>query len=925
MSQLVITTEILNKIKNGDVLAFDELFNKLSFLIDKSYRSFKFLNKNVYHEVVKDALYYFVNSVELRDNFDYFVLLEKNFNKYINYRLGVFAKDSDYNIIYDFLVFTKKNIFVNLCLFLKRIDYGDDIDLYIKLIETYPVLGQYVEIIIGKNKNITTNWIDSNSSNKVMAHFIRAYMVKNDIEELDDDYLEVVEEKIENGLDDDVSLEKDDNYVETDIVRAYLLEIGTIPLLKQEEEVLLFKQFNLGDLAAKDKIVNANLRLVVSIAKKYSGRGLSFLDLIQEGNLGLIRAVDKYVVDKGFKFSTYATWWIKQAITRSIADYGRNIRVPVHMVEKINKLRKMQKEYISLHGREPNMIEISLALDVPMEKVNELFKWMADTSSINQVVGDEEDTELGSFIPDKINVEEEIVVSDMQLTVRKMLENSSLDDRLKRIIYYRFGFYNDRIYTLEEVGHILGLTRERVRQLEVKAIKKLRRSKVVLPCIDYLEDPVAAMKFLKAARSNYNYGSKANSLETQEDINVSNDSKGKDDNMAKGRDTKNLFYYFDVDGEKKLILIDCIDTLNAEYKEVLIKRCGPNYDGESEETLNQTERSKFHQTILPKLKMAFDLVKNLERGSDEYLEKINFLFNSSINNGKPGKLSNLIAYFDNAYTYLELKGVIDSLEEIESSTIYKICGPKLDGVDTSEVGKALKTKFNSSFMPKVRVRLAKLYPGRNKSVDEFGKRKSSIDGVSVPKDRGRKPSVKFDIPDLTLNPEKTVVSGIEIKKVESPVSEVTPPANDVLSNGNSGISDKVESFLPERETENQDKPLFVDNSDNVETVVPTSEEPVIKDEKGFTKRDYEIIQMIINSDEFKEMIKLHFPIEEVMVATLLHYGYQGRTFTVSEIALFLNTSRENVIDIARRSTQTYREMINRKIDMYEEALIKEFK
>ena len=923
MGQLVITTEILNKIKHGDVLAFDEFYNKLSFLIDKSYRSYKFLNKNIYYEIVKDTLYYFVNSVELRDNYDYFELLEKNFTKYINYRLGFFAKDSDYNIIYDFLVFTKKNVFVNLCLFLKRIDYGDDIDLYIKLIENYPVLGQYVEIIIGKNKNITTNWIDNNSSNKIMAHFIRAYMMKHDIEELDDDYLEVVEDKIENGLDEDVSLDKDDNYVETDIVRAYLLEIGTIPLLKQEEEVLLFKQFNLGDLAAKDKIVNSNLRLVVSIAKKYSGRGLSFLDLIQEGNLGLMRAVDKYVVDKGFKFSTYATWWIRQAITRAIADYGRNIRVPVHMVDKINKLRKMQKEYISLHGREPNMIEISLALDVPMEQVKELFKWMADTSSINQVIGDEEDTELGSFIPDKINVEEEIVANDMQITVRKMVESSSLDDRLKRIIYYRYGFYDNRVYKLEEIGQILGLTRERVRQLEVKAIKKLRRSKVVLSCVDYLENPNEAMKFLKAARSNYNYGSKANSLEKQEDFNVSNESKGKDDNMAKGRDTKNIFYYFDVDGEKKLILIDCIDTLSSDYKEVLIKRCGPNYDGESEETLNPTERSKFHQTILPKLKMAFDLVKNLERGSDEYLEKINFLFNASVNNAKPGRLSNLIAYFDNAYSFVELKGVIDSLDEIESSTIYKICGPNLDGLDTSEVSKTLKTKFNSSFIPKVRVRLAKLYPGRNKAVDEFGKRKTSVDGGSVVKGKGRKPTVKHEIPDLSLDDKKPMFPGIEITKEEAAIGKVDVPVDETIRNG--GVpTEEVKPAFPGIEIKNEESPAVVTKKEE-EELPPLVDTTVVKDEKGFTKRDYEIIQMIINSDEFKEMIKLQFPIEEVMVATLLHYGYQGRTFTVSEIALFLNTSRENVIDIARRSTQTYRELINRKIDMYEEALIKELK
>lgn len=942
MSQLDITVKQIELIKHGDVFAFNEFYNTLTPLINKCYRSYKYLSKDVYVEIVKDTLHYFVNSVELKDNYDYYSLLEKNLTKFINYRLGFFAKDSDYNIIYDFLVNTKKNVFVNLCLFLKRIDYGDDIDLYIKLIDSYNVLDKYIEILIGSNRNITTNWIDTHSSNKIMAHFIRAYMMKHDIEELDDDYLDDFEEKVESGSldedknDDELSYEEDKNYVETDIVRAYLLEMSSFPLLKREEEIELFKLFNLGDEAAKDKIINSNLRLVVSIAKKYKGRGLSFLDLIQEGNLGLIRAVEKYDVDKGYKFSTYATWWIKQAITRAIADLGRNIRVPVHMIEKINGLRKLQKEYISNHGREPNMIEISLALDVPMEQVKDLFKWMTDTSSINQIVGDDEDTELGSFIPDKVNIEDEVLVSDMQSTVRRMVEKSSLDDRLKAIIYYRYGFYNDRVYKLEEIGQMLGLTRERVRQLEVKAIKKLRRSKEVYSCVDYLENPNEAIAFLKKARANYSYGSKANSLERREDL-IENKIGKKDDDMARGKDTKNVFNYFDVAGDDKLKLVDCIETLKSTDRDILVKRCGVNFDGESDVILTPTERTRFHQVIIPKLKMAYDLVRNLDRGSEEYLSQINFLFNSIANNTKRGKLSNLIAYFDNSYTYEELKVVVDSLEDIEKSTIYSICGPLLDGNNTQEVGKSLKSKFNGSYIPKVRVRLAKLYPGRNKAVDEFGKNRNKDNGDGI-KSRGRKSVSKPELPDLNVD-----ASNFEINSSEKPLFPgrepvvLSAPASDgvtVQENGRDIADTDEKPAFPGIEPcknissiDNEELSLgHSDEQDASRELTPQEvhNEP-IKDEKGFTKKDYEIIQMIINSDEFKEMIKMQFPIEEVMVATLLHYGYQGRTFTVDEIALFLNTSRDNVIDIARRSTQTYRAMINKKIDMYEEALIKGLK
>lgn len=899
MAKLSISSSILDKAKHGDISSYEELYSILTPLINNCYRNYKFLSKEVYFEIVKDTLHYFINSVDIKENYDYYDLLEKNFTKFINYRLGFFAKDSNYDIIKDFLVNTKSNVFTNLCLFLKRIDYGDDINLYIQLLDTYKILGRYVESIIGKTINITTKWIDTHSSNKVMSNFLRAYMLQHNIEELDDDYVDAIEDKIISSSIDEKEddIEYDEKFVETDIVKAYLKEIGSYPLLKLEEEVSLFKQFELGDESAKERIVNSNLRLVVSLAKKYSGRGLPLLDLIQEGNLGLMKAVDKYEVDRGFKFSTYAIWWIRQAITRAIADYGRNIRIPVHINDKISKLRKMQKEYMAVYGREPNVMEISLVLDIPMEQVNDLFKWMNDTSSINQVIGDKEDVELGNFIPDKVNIEDDYVLSDMQATVRKLVENSSLDERSKTILYYRYGFYDDRIYTLEEVGQILGLTRERVRQLEVKAIKKLRRTKSIYSCAEYLDNPSKAMAFVKETRGNYGYGSKDNTLEKQEDF-LEKDSGKKDDGMARGKETKNLFSYFDVLGDDKLKLIDCIETLNADYREILVKRCGQNFDGESEKTITPSERTKFYQTILPKLKMALDLVKPLERGSDEYLDKISFLFNVNANKSKSGKLSNLVAYFDNAYTFEELKGVIDCLDDIEKDTIYSVCGPLLNGENTKEVSKELRKKFNTGFMPKVRFRLAKLYPGRNKIVDEYGKRKNVGDDVKV---KEGKTLVKTDLSDLEIVSDTMKVEDKSIG------SDIVVQEEQIIS---------LEMSTQIEECEASEKAEILEKSDIDNT---------LKDEKGFTKKDYEIIRMIINSDEFKEMIKMQFPLEEVMVATLLHYGYQGRTFTIDEIAAFLNTTRDIVIDIARRSTQTYRELINRKLDMYEQALIKGLK
>ena len=259
-----------------------------------------------------------------------------------------------------------------------------------------------------------------------------------------------------------------------DPVRMYLKEIGQVPLLTAEEEVDLAKRIAAGDTKAKDKLTEANLRLVVSIAKKYSGRGLHILDLIQEGNTGLIRAVDKFDYTKGNKFSTYATWWIRQAITRAIADQARTIRVPVHMVEVINKATRCNRRLVQELGREPTMEEIAAELNMPVEKVIEASRTAADTLSLDTPVGDEEDTTIGSF------VEDDTTPGPADATANALLAEAleeilgTLTQREADVLKMRFGIYDGRTHTLEEVGKTFGVTRERIRQIENKAIRKLR-------------------------------------------------------------------------------------------------------------------------------------------------------------------------------------------------------------------------------------------------------------------------------------------------------------------------------------------------------------------------------------------------------------------------------------------------------------------
>ncbi|MCD7746282.1 MAG: RNA polymerase sigma factor RpoD [Lachnospiraceae bacterium] len=265
------------------------------------------------------------------------------------------------------------------------------------------------------------------------------------------------------------------NEVSTDDpVRMYLREIGSIPLLSAEEEIDLAQRIEHGDEEARKRLTNANLRLVVSIAKKYMNHGLSFLDLIQEGNMGLMKAVDKFEWQKGYKFSTYATWWIRQGITRAIADTGRTIRVPVHMHDSIRRLLKVRSTLSLELGRDPKPEEIAERMNMPVSKVNEILDSASDTISLDTTVGDGEDTELGDFVEDKnaLSPEDAAAYTMLQQQISEVLE--SLTDRERKVIQLRFGLKDGKIWTLEEIGGIEHVTRERIRQIEAKALRKLR-------------------------------------------------------------------------------------------------------------------------------------------------------------------------------------------------------------------------------------------------------------------------------------------------------------------------------------------------------------------------------------------------------------------------------------------------------------------
>ena len=331
--------------------------------------------------------------------------------------------------------------------------------------------------------------LDSEQMEKVFEYLegqnIDVLRISSDDDDIDDsdivisDEDEVDVEKIDLSVPDGVSIE--------DPVRMYLKEIGKVPLLTAEEEVDLAKRMAEGDESAKKRLAEANLRLVVSIAKRYVGRGMLFLDLIQEGNLGLIKAVEKFDYHKGFKFSTYATWWIRQAITRAIADQARTIRIPVHMVETINKLIRVSRQLLQDLGREPTPEEIAAELDMPVDRVREILKISQEPVSLETPIGEEEDSHLGDFIQDdNVPVPAEAAAATL---LKEQLDEvlSTLTDREQKVLRLRFGMNDGRARTLEGVGKEFDVTRERIRQIEAKALRKLRHPSRSRKLRDYLD------------------------------------------------------------------------------------------------------------------------------------------------------------------------------------------------------------------------------------------------------------------------------------------------------------------------------------------------------------------------------------------------------------------------------------------------------
>ena len=410
--------------------------------------------------------------------------------------------------------------------------------------------------------------------------------------------------KDQKGLNPEEYLEENEELrtnrvYQKDIVEEYLQEIGQYKLLTPTEEVELAYRIREGDEEARKKFINSNLRLVVNIAKRYQGRGLDMMDLIQEGNIGLLTALDKYDVTKGFRFSTYATGWIRQGVTRAIADKGKLIRVPVHYQEKISALKRTQKKLSNLYNREPTIEELADELGVSIKEMKQLYQTILDPVSINIKVGEEEETEIGVFIAsNELPIEDQIIKDSLSDAFQKLFQDLNLNPQDKYVLMARFGLDGEGPKTLEEIGKEYHITRERVRQIESKVIKKIRRSKNIKELAIYMEDPDKAIESLETIRKRYqeeknpnkafltDYGkSKANKIEKE---------------LNKMSKIHTIYQYFS-DYTKKQI-DEKIASLSDDDRELIRKRYGDNLEQPISSKLTKEEMNRFYGGLVPKMR-----------------------------------------------------------------------------------------------------------------------------------------------------------------------------------------------------------------------------------------------------------------------------------------------------------------------------------
>ncbi len=568
-------SESLKNIYNHYISVIDDVYNFYKYLL--SYEDYKLLVE----EIISNY----------QDNY-----LNKDFSKFLKRKIIIKLSEkiteelknpeTSIIIINNYVNLKLDNAdcidnFNKLNNYLKKYNFNINPDIIIELINKNEKFNNMVIKIFKKyQKQIVSGKYENLFDNELLLLTIETYCMINNIE------IKQVDKKDENIGND---LES------TDIIKIYLKEIGNKKVLTSSEEKELCQKIDEGDLNAKKEFIERNLKLVVSVAKKYMGRGLDLPDLIQEGNIGLMNAIDRYDVNKGFKFSTYATWWIRQSIVRSLADKGRNIRVPVHVYEKISAFKRTAAILDSKLGRRPTVNEMANEMGLSISEVTNIFRIQDDTTSLNKMVGEEEDSELENFIPSTEKSPEELAINNtLQFQVKDLFEKCNLKPREKEVLMLRCGFYNNKPMTLEEIGKKYQVSRERIRQIEAKAIMKIRKSIHIKEFAVYMENPDNSINNIEKIRKKYSESNSLYRAYLSNNVDINNH-----------KSTRTIYEYFN-DYTKEQVN-EMLSKLSQEDHELLKIRYGDNLDNPIKTVLTKEQKRKFYNSLIPKMKK---LLKN---------------------------------------------------------------------------------------------------------------------------------------------------------------------------------------------------------------------------------------------------------------------------------------------------------------------------
>lgn len=885
----------MNLEKNNNSYDVDKLYLELSPIIEFYYRQFSFVFGDS-HITMDNGFYNNFIKAIIKSNISELVQLKNvNLNKYFENKFKYAINDyikNQFSNSQKFLAITSNYINANvnysnnynlaqkslddIVSFFMDIGYFPNLDNLISLISNNEILNNVLNVIVQKNlKEIKQDKIDQLFDNEIFISFIEAYCILNEIGFEDIDEQEISEELL-------LYLEKENNqnqkcneidaesvYI-NDMVKIYLNEIRK-PLLSSEEVIELFKKAKQGDKKAKNKIIERNLRLVVSIAKKYNVRGLEFLDLIQDGNIGLMKAFEKYDVSKECKFSTYATWWIRQTIIRGIYDKARSVRLPVHVNENLNEFRKSYEEIKKDMGLEPTVEDLAEVLNMDKTEILKLYQLMFDTVSLNTIINDDGNSEFGDFIPDlNSDVEVDIMTKDLNEDLINLLKNCRLSDRELDVLILRFGLVDDRIETLEKIGKKYNCSRERIRQIENKALEKIRRSPYIKQFAVYMDNPDVALKNIgidindtkKGAQkiripSNSFKREKISQRKIKQRLRRNNSSKLLPDDIM-----EQSTYI-----ESTTLSEPLIKQKDSDYKMTLIT---------ATENVQELEKQKKETT-------SFNLIKGELRMNK--------------------KLQTIYKYLSD-YSKEDIDSVIDSLNDDEKELIKLRYGEDLENPVTSE---KWNTQFNNSFygslIPKIKRRLRKL-----NEVSHRIKRVNKLKTIYQIFDNYSKEQIDLVISRLNEE-DKNLIKLRYGEDLENPVTSVE---------WKSSYSPKLYGNLFPKMRRYLNKMILGEDNENnkVDDIVSEKDESnvqQINSKNEFSKDDYVKILELLKTPTFSEIMQFLPPKEAVVIALRLGY-VDDKYFTSKSIADFLGIEEIDVMEITKKVLLVYKENINNIID-----------